>query len=198
MYGQCEICAGSHARAIFDAEGPFRDLIHHMHRHRAVDARKAAVVNVVVRAVAGLFGGLEKEFDSACELFSLGSEELGCAKEHRGMAVMTAGVHHAFVFRAVRKLILLGDRKCVDIGAQQHGLPLLSAAQGADEAVVVVKAGDFDAEGFELLLNVCGGLFFMKGQLRMLMLQAAVALDLGEQRKSFIIEIHKFSFFDAK
>ena len=169
-----------------------------MHRHRAVDARKAAVVNVVVRAVAGLFGGLEKEFDSACELFSLGSEELGCAKEHRGMAVMTAGVHHAFVFRAVRKLILLGDRKCVDIGAQQHGLPLLSAAQGADEAVVVVKAGDFDAEGFKLLLNVCGGLFFMKGQLRLLMYHAAVALDLGEQRKSFIIEIHKFSFFDAK
>ena len=32
----------------------------------------------------------------------------------------------------------------------------------------------------------------------MLMYHAAVALDLGEQRKSFIFEIHKFSFLDAK
>ena len=68
-----------------------------MHRHRAVDVFEAVMVDIVVRAVTGLFGGLEKEFYSAFELVSFASEELRRTKEHRGMAVVAAGVHHAFV-----------------------------------------------------------------------------------------------------
>lgn len=47
---------------------PFGNLIHHMHRHRSVNVFKAAMVDVVVRAVTGLFGRLEKEFYSAFQL----------------------------------------------------------------------------------------------------------------------------------
>lgn len=68
MYFDDESIARCHAGTVVDAEGAFRDLIYHMHRHRSVNVFKAAMVDVVVRAVAGLFGGLEKEFYSAFQL----------------------------------------------------------------------------------------------------------------------------------
>lgn len=49
-----ESIARCHAGAVVDAEGAFRDLIYHMHRHRSVNVFKAAMVDVVVRAVTGL------------------------------------------------------------------------------------------------------------------------------------------------
>ena len=64
-----------------------------------------------------LLGGLEDEVDGAGEVAGLGEVARG-AEQHRGVAVVAAGVHPARVPRGVGQAGRLLDRQRVHVGAQ--------------------------------------------------------------------------------
>ena len=69
----------------------------------------------------------------AVEVARLG-EILGRPQQHRGVAVMAAGVHHARMPARVLEGVALGDRQRVHVGADAHGALRGAVAQRADQA----------------------------------------------------------------
>ena len=54
-----------------------------------------AIIQHEARAVVAFLAGLEHEQDLAGELVAAGTEQFRCARQHRHMAVMPAGMHRA-------------------------------------------------------------------------------------------------------
>ena len=87
---------------------------------------------------AALFGGLKDHDRIAGEIPRLG-QITGGAEQHRGMAVMAAGVHLARRLGCIRKTGLLLDRQRIHVGAKPDHLDLavagrLAALDDADDA----------------------------------------------------------------
>ena len=79
-----------------------------------------AVLDHLARAAAAFFGRLEDQVDGAVVVAVL-REVLGGGQQHRGVAVVAAGVHLAGVRALVREGVVLGDRQRVHVGAQADG-----------------------------------------------------------------------------
>ena len=84
-------------------------------------------------ARAALFRRLEDHDRRAGKIAGLG-EILRGAQQHRGMAVMAAGVHLAGRLRGIREVGLLLDRQRVHIGAQPDHAAGPAATDDADHA----------------------------------------------------------------
>ena len=89
-----------------------------MHAENLLDLEPVhqPVLDHGVGARAPLFGGLEDHDRVAGEIARFG-EIAGGAQQHRGVAVMAAGVHLAGVFRGIRQIGRLLDRQRIHVGA---------------------------------------------------------------------------------
>ena len=125
-----------HDRTRADGEFADRQAREIVHAVDFVDAETGdqAVLDHGLGAGAALLGRLEDHHRGAGEIARLG-EIFGGAQQHRGVAVVAAGVHLAGHRRLVRQAGLLLERQRVHVGAQPDHLAAgLAAADDADDA----------------------------------------------------------------
>ncbi len=138
-------------------------------------------------AAAALFGRLEDEVHGALEVALL-RQHLGRAQQHRGVAVMAAGMHAARVGRAVLEVVGLVHRQAVHVGAKPDRLHRVALAQGADQAGLAQAARHFETPFLQLRGHDVGGSVLLVGELGMGMDIAAdggnLALDLERTRQN--------------
>ena len=109
-------------------------------------------------------------------------------QQHRGMAVMTAGMHDAGSFGAIGEGVDFLYRQGIHIGAQSDCVTARAATQGADQAGTAHAFGNFDAPFPEVGGNKCAGLVYLVAQLRVRMQvmsqaepKALVELNFGDE-----------------
>ena len=154
-----------------------------------------AVLHHGLRAGAALLGRLEDHHRGAGEIARLG-EVFGGSQQHRGVAVVAAGVHLAGHRRLIRQAGLLLERQRIHVGAQPHHLAAglatgLAAADDADDAGAA-DAGHHlvAAEILELFRHRGGRAMHVVLQLRMHMHVAAPGGDLVVQVGDAIDDRH--------
>ena len=133
------------------------------------EALDHAVVNHFATAPAAFFGGLEDDRDGSIEVPRLCKVFRG-AKKHRGVPVMSAGMHHAWRFRRICQPRLLMDRQGIHVGAQAYRHPRSSglAVDQPDDSRASDACHNLVASEFlELLLDDSGGAMHLEEQLRM-------------------------------
>jgi len=115
---------------------------------------------------SAFFRRLEHQHDGAADLVAHAGEDFGCAHQHRGVAVMAAGMGHRH-FGAHIGLALPGgkrqsagfrDRQCVHVGAQRHGAARPGALEHTDHASAAHAFPDFVAQRAQMLGDIGGGL----------------------------------------
>ncbi len=126
-----------------------------------------------------LLGGLEDEVHGAVEIARLG-EILGRAEQHRGVAVVAAGVHAAGVLRAMAKTVLLVDVQRVEVGAQADRALARAGGERADHAGAGEPARHRDAELGQLLGDHVGGAVLLERGLGM-------GVDVAAPRRHLIV-----------
>ena len=129
--GDGEFGGRRHDRARADGELADRQARHVVHAEHLVDAEALhhAVLDHLVAAAAAFLGRLEDDRHRAGEIARLG-EIFGGAEQHRGVAVMAAGMHLAGDGRGVGLAGDLGDRQRVHVGAQADGAGLRPCGRG--------------------------------------------------------------------
>ncbi len=85
------------------------------------------------------------------------------------MTVVAAGVHLAFVHRAVIEGVLLQDLQRVHVGAQADGAFAAAFFQHADNPGVTDRAMHLEAEALQQLGDLVRGAVFLEGEFRMAM-----------------------------
>ena len=150
------------------------------------------------RARAALFGGLEDHDGIAGEIPRLG-EITGSTEQHRGVAVMAAGVHHAGRLRGVRQIGLLLDRQRIHVGAQPDHLHVafagrLVALDDADDAGAAEPGGDLVAAEFpQAIRHECCSAVDVVQQFGIFMDIPAPGLDIGLQIGDAVDDGHGIS-----
>ena len=142
-----------------------RPVVHAVHGV-AGKAFEQAVLQHRQRAADAFLGRLEDEVDGAVEVARL-REVLRRAQQHRGVAVMTAGVHPAGVLAGVRQVGGLQDRQRVHVGAQAHRGFAIAVAQHADHAGLADAAMHLDAPFLQLVGHQLRRAVFLQAKLRM-------------------------------
>ncbi len=105
------------------------------------------------------------------------------AEQHGRVAVVAAGVHAAFVARAMRELVLLVDVQRVHVGAQADRARTRARAQRADHAGAADAAMDFETEGREPVGHERRRAHFLERGLGMGVQVAPPRLHVGVQRR---------------
>ncbi len=143
-------------------------------------------------AAIPLLGRLENEMHRAFEvsLAAQRRQSLGRTQQHRGMAVMTAGMHLSRMARAVLEGIEFVERQRVHVGAQADGATAAAGLQAADHAGAGQAAMHRQAERLEFFRHDIGGAPFAEGEFRMGMDVAADGRDAGVQIGDQIVEFH--------
>jgi hypothetical protein len=110
------------------------------------EALEEAVGDHALRAAAGagLLGRLEHEVHGAAEV-ARARELLRRAQQHRGVAVVPAGMHHAVVHALPGPPRRFADRQRVHVGAQRHAARAAAHVQRAHHAVPAHAARDVPA-----------------------------------------------------
>ncbi len=129
-----------------------------------------------VGAAAAFLGRLEDQVDGAGEVAVLGEIAPG-REQHRGMPVMTAGMHPARILRGIGQVRRLIERQAIHIGAQAHGPARPVAADHADHAGLADILGDLDTPLTQLVGDELGRTDLFEAEFGMLM---DVAADRGE------------------
>jgi hypothetical protein len=142
-----------------------RPIVNRVHRLDR-EAREDALLDHAHASALVFLCGLEYEIDRSVERSRL-AEQLRRAKQHRRVAVMTAGMHDARLFRRVGKPRLLHDRKRVELGSQADRARAGSAAQNADHAGAADSFVNLvERERSELFGNKARCFVFLKAQFR--------------------------------
>ena len=135
---------------------------------------------------AALFRGLKDHHRVAGKISRL-REIAGRAEQHRGMAVVTAGMHQAFRLGGVGKIGLFLDRQRIHVGPQSDHLDVaiagrLPALDDADHAGLAEAGRDFIAAKLPQAVGHEGrGAVNVIQQLWVFMDIAAPGLDVGLQ-----------------
>ena len=170
--------SGGKAGAVVDA----KDRLHREAFEQAVaDHRARAALGMAVGAAIAerFFGGLKDQMDRAIEIARRG-QMLGGAEQHRGVAVMAAGVHHARIGRAVIRCARLGHWQRVDIGADADRAVRLSSPERCDDAGAADAGLDFlDPEFAQQVDDEGAGAMLVESELGMLVDMAAPAGHVG-------------------
>ena len=155
----------------------------------AVDLLDAETVHQPVldhrnRARAALFGRLEDHDRIACEIAGLG-EIARRTQQHRGVAVMAAGVHQALRPGGVRQIGRLLDRQRVHIRPQPDDLHVTAAGgpvalDDADDAGAADTGNNLVAAEFpQTVRHQCRSAVHVVEQFRVFMNIPAPGLDVG-------------------
>ncbi len=142
-----DVVGRRHHRAGADGEFADRQARIIVHAVDFIDAEAAhqAVLDHRQPAAAALLRRLEDDHGGAGEIACLG-QIFGGAEQHRGVAVMAAGMHLARHRRFVRQAGFLLERQRVHVGAQPDDLFAgLAAADDADDAGPADAGYDFVA-----------------------------------------------------
>jgi hypothetical protein len=139
-------------------------MIVHAEHGVAGKALEQLVLEHRLRAAKAFLGRLKDEVHGAVEIARLGKVTRG-AEQHRGVAVMAAGVHHARLRRLVGYVVRLEDRQRIHVGAQADRDRAVAFAQHADNAGPADAAMHLDAERFELPGHDVGGAMLGKPDL---------------------------------
>ena len=179
-----DVVGRGHHRAGADGELAERNARIIVHAVDFFDAEAAdqTVLDHRRGAGAALLRRLENDHRGAGEIARLGEIFRG-AEQHRGVAVMTAGVHLARHRRFIRQAGLFLDRQRIHVGAQADDFAAgLAAADDADHAGAA-DAGNHlvAAEAFELVGDRGRGAVHVVAELRMGMKIPPPFLDLALQ-----------------
>ncbi|MNT32129.1 hypothetical protein D3C72_1679920 [compost metagenome] len=158
--------------------------------HRiAREAVEQTVVDHFAGAAAAFLGRLEDQVHGAVEGLVL-RQMARRAEQHRGVAVVAAGVHLAGVLRAVIKGVRFLQRQRVHVGAQADGARAVAVADHAHQAGGAQAAMHFDAPGFQIPRDYVGGALFFEAEFRVGVDIAADRLDFGLRLQDFGNELH--------
>lgn len=107
----------------------------HVQRHRRLRLRRLQHTGLKhrFRAREAFLVGLEDELHRALEFALMRLEQLCRTQQHRGMHIVSAGVHAA-VFRTERQVGLLPHLERVHVGTQQDTAPHVFARELRDHA----------------------------------------------------------------
>ena len=151
-----------------------------MHREDRV-ARvlvEEAVLHHPQRAAAALLGRLEDQVERAGEAAAV-REMVRRGEQHRRVAVVAAGVHHALVAAGVGKAGLFVDRQRVHVGAQAELALAVAAPKASDDARAAESAFDLVAPFAELGRHQFRGAVLVESQF-------GVVVDVTTQADEFI------------
>ncbi|MNV13899.1 hypothetical protein D3C71_1045630 [compost metagenome] len=133
--GHCEQVLRSHHRPFAKAQMPRRQTRHVVHAEQRIAGKtfEQAIGEHRFRAALAFFGGLENQGQGAVEL--AGRRQVARrAQQHRGVAVMPAGVHAALVLTAVGCAGVFDDRQCIHVCPYPELARAAAIAQDADHA----------------------------------------------------------------
>ena len=102
-----------------------------------------------------------------------------CRQQHGGVAVVAAGMHHAFVATGVIQARGFLDRQGVHVGAQAQAFAARAAAQLTDQAGAAQAALHFIAPLRQALRHQVAGAEFLEAELGVAMDVAADRDELG-------------------
>jgi hypothetical protein len=171
--------ADRQARPVMHAEDRF---------HRKV--LEESFVDHRLRAAEALLGRLEDEVDAAVEISRL-RQVARRSQQHGCMAVMAAGMHLAFMARAVVEVVGLDDRQRVHIGPQPDGLLAIADPKRADDAGGAEAAMNLHAEFFQLAGDDVGRAVFLEPEFRMRMDVAPPAGHVVPEGGNFVNNLHR-------
>ena len=138
------------------------------------DVLERALPDHQVRPAAALLGGLGDEHDRAGQVGLHRRQHGRDAEEHRGVDVVTAGVHEpglpavddGFLPRGEGQAGLLRDRQGVHVAAHGHDGTGLAALEDPDDARLGVARPDLEAELAEIIGDDAGRARFLEAELR--------------------------------
>ena len=113
-----------------------------------------------------LLRGLKNELDRLLEQCRMFLEQHGGAQQHRGMAIMPAGVHTPLDLGRVLDAGLFGDGQRVDVGPQRDGLSRTCFKPCGDAMYAADLFGRFVSQLAQLTGDEPSGLFFVVGEFR--------------------------------
>ena len=146
----------------------------------AGETREQPVLDHRLGAAQALLGGLEDEIHRAVEIAGL-REVARRAQQHRGMAVMAAGVHAARRLAAMGEIIGLVHRQAVHVGAQADRDLAIAPPEHANHAGAADVAMHLDAPFGELRCNDVGGAPLLEADLGM-------GVNVAADRREFVME----------
>ena len=146
------------------ALGLARHVVHAEHR-LAGEELQEAVVEHALGAGQAFFGRLEHQVQVAVEAARRG-QVARRGQQHRGVAVVAAGVHLAEHLARPRLAAGLGDRQRVHVGAQADVAVGRAGAQRADHAGAAQAAMHLVAPALQSLGHQVGGGVLFVGELR--------------------------------
>ena len=132
-----------------------------MNAKRRVDAFKSAVGDHGGRALADFFGGLEAEYHRTRETVAQVVQNLPGREKHGDVAVVTAGVHEAFVLACVFEARLFRHFKAVDVAAQKNRAARASALDRGERARGHAAFAPGNAHLVEFRADELGGFEFL-------------------------------------
>ena len=147
-----EQAAARHLRARADRELADIELraIVHAENLLAREFLEEAVLHHRLGAATAFLGRLEDEVHRAVEV-ARGGEILGGAQQHRGVTVMTAGVHAALVLAAVIEGVVFVHRQRIHVGAQPDRLGIVADPDRAHDSGLADAGGDLAAPLLQFL-----------------------------------------------
>ena len=123
-------------------------------------------------------GGLEDQVDRAVEM-TRACQIFGCTKQHRRMAVMSAGVHFAVNRAGMGQARRFLDGQGIHIGAYCDTASANTLPQLPDNAEAADIAGNLVAPALQVFGDIGGRFMLLERQFRMCMQMPARLDELG-------------------
>ena len=190
-HGDLEFVARCHQRAGRGAERADRHARPVVHAEHGIarEPVEQAVLDHLAGAAATFLRRLEDQMDGAIEIAMLG-QVVRRAQQHRGVTVVAARVHLAFVLRAMAEGVRFLQRQGVHVGAQADGLGAIAIADDTDQTGGAQAAMDLDTPRFQISGHHVGGALFLETQFGMRMDVTADGADFGLRLQDFGDELH--------
>ena len=163
------VVRGRHRRTFTQHEPALGNAGHVVHREDRVAGMlvEQAVGHHAQRAAAAFFGRLEDQVQRTVEATLFGQMPRGC-QQHRGVAIVTAGMHQAGPAARPCGAGGLGHGQRIHVGPQPEPVRAVAAHQRAHDTGAAESAFDPIAPGFELVGHQRRGAMLLEGELRML------------------------------
>ena len=184
--------AGAHRDFAFGDRWPIMQAINLIAR----EFGEEAFIDHGMRAATAFLGGLEDEVNRAVKI-GIVFEIFRGAEQHRGMAIMAAGVHLAGVFGFPGFVVFLNDVERVHVGAQADAFAgfIRGAFDGGDDAGFAEAGLELNAPFFKFFLNQAAGEGFLISGLRILVQFAAISGDFVFEGVDGVADVHQFTCF---
>ena len=194
MDGDFEFVARRHDRARAErelSERQTRPVVHAKHRLHG-ELGEQTVLDHFTGPTPAFFGRLEDEIHRAVEVSVLGQMLRG-GQQHGHMAIVTAGVHLAWVLTGVGELVELLHGQGVHVSPQTNGARAVAVFQDAHHPSLAQATVDGDAPFGELLGHQVGGAQLLKAELGVGVDVAAQGADAGRVCDQGIKDFHHTS-----